>query len=757
MLSQFVYAEDKLLSNIEVSFKSNVDSTFDLIPIQVIINNNNSVEAWLDINDNYKIIFEKQTNTINDLATALRTMPPARALRYTCNSRSEKFCTNYKKFDFGYDFETGKLTLFYELNDNKNKFIEGEPALSLYQTLLYTESKADMNYRSGQWNGLFSSGVSSNSTVNALVSYDFDKESSFIEKLDYTYDMNEDTELSFYYNHKNSSLLSKLYANNTTGASLFIGKETDNSNVTISPIIVDIKNDGIFNVYDEYNNLVSTIYALQGINRIELPVNIQGNNIRLELVVNGEVSEKFEFPVIRKGYWGTSWRIDTGITEIDNSYKDKAKSGEAFFISASNDRSYFRTNFLAIPEAERFATTLSYIGLKNTSISMDSAFVDNIIQHDITASFSYSNSGYDFFINGSKHISQSPRETVSMGISKELWYDTRLDFFYNQSKYSYESFTSEYNRTKKTSSYKMLSSRLRTRYSSGFGSFDFSINTGTNLDSDHKIGFSINYQSKHPSSILKPSIGVQFDRDKTYSYISNEISFAENFHLTPEIRMTNSKTSQYGTTVNYSNEYISSDYSYFRNDDGFSMHVNASSFNFLSRHGIHSSNSEKNIAFLFKNQLADNYDEDEIDMVFNVNGKDNKLKNGDIVYDNSFKTDVTEIYSTSNKISLDDKYFGVKLQPDRIYHIDFKSQKFTKYITGRVLSEDNPVLNASIETESSFSKTDENGYFTIAVSANDKNILVKNGQNTCFNKEIAYFDLNNNSESEIYVGRLQCN
>lgn len=754
ILSQVVYAGEKKLPNIEVSFESNLNSTSDLIPIQIIINNNQSDNAWLDINKNYRIIFDKKTHTITDLAKALGTMTPARSLRYSCNESKDELCSSYKKFDFGYDFETGKLTLYYELNDNKNEYIDSEPALSLYQTLLYSESKAGMNYRSGQWNGVISSGLSNSSTLNALVSYDFDNESSLFDKIDFTYEVSEDSELSIYHNNKNSSLLSKLYALNATGASLSFGNKDANNSVIISPILVDIKNDGILNIYDEYNNLVSTVYATHGINRIELPVNVKGNNVKLDLIVNGQVSEIFEFPVIRKGFWGTSLRIDTGITEIENEYKDRVSNSDEFYITASNDHGFIRTSFFAIPEAKRFASSLSYLGLKNTSISLDSSIVDNVTQHDVTGSYSFSFSGYDFFVNGSKNISPSPRETVSTGISRELWSATRLDFFYNQSKYSYKSFSAKSKMEKKSESYKMLSSRLTTRFSSQFGLFDFSINTGTDLKNDHKIGFSMNYRPKSSSSFIKPSVGIQFDKDNSYSYINNEFSVSDDFRLSPEIRMKNSKISQYGTAVSYSNEYINSDYSYFRTNDGFNIHVNANSYNFISRHGINTSNTDKNISFIFNNQLADNNIQN--DMPFNINGYDKIINNGSVIYDNAFITDTTEIYSTSSNIILDNKYFGVKLKPGRIYHVNYKSQDSVKYISGRVLSDNTPHSNAFIKTETSVSQTDSNGYFTIPVSPDDQTILIKNGEIECFKERIDGFNLKDSSGSEIYIGRLQC-
>ncbi|EEH1647075.1 hypothetical protein GXQ31_004768, partial [Salmonella enterica] len=338
----------------------------------------------LDLRKSYKFIFKNKTQTTLELADALKTLPPARSLRFSCAKSELEFCQKYSQFNFGYDFETGKLTLIYDLKNSTLSTLESEPAAMLSQNLSYSESDAGIKYRSGQWNGKLTSGITENSVLETSLQYTLVDKAMVIDDFSWKYLLNDRASLVTFYREQGSSLLSKLGVRQVKGVAWdYSAQGAALGPLEVSPVVIDANSDGIFNIYDEYGSFVKTTPAVQGINRIELPQNIKGNFVRVDLVVVGEVRESFEFPIVRSGETGNAVRLEVGMAESHNNVSSQQSNKSTPFVQATSSTKNFTVGVSAVSEANQFAASATFRGFKHLQFGAESTFKNNLKQHDL--------------------------------------------------------------------------------------------------------------------------------------------------------------------------------------------------------------------------------------------------------------------------------------------------------------------------------------------------------------------------------------
>ncbi|EDU1986228.1 hypothetical protein C3N28_004593, partial [Salmonella enterica subsp. enterica serovar Javiana] len=720
ILSKVAIAGEKNTSFVDVEFVSELsaETLSQLLPVTVMVNDNDAVTAWLDLRKSYKFIFENKTQTTLELADALKTLSPARSLRFSCAKSELELCQKYSQFNFGYDFETGKLTLIYDLKNSTLSTLESEPAVMLSQNLSYSESDAGVKYRSGQWNGKLTSGITENSLLETSLQYTLVDKAMVIDDFSWKYLLNDRASLVTFYREQGSSLLSKLGVRQVKGIAWdYSAQGAALGPVEVSPVVIDANSDGIFNIYDEYGSFVKTTPAVQGINRIELPQNIKGNFVRVDLVVVGEVRESFEFPIVRSGETGNAVRLEVGMAESHNNVSSQQSKKSTPFVQATGSSKNFTVGVSAVSEANQFAASATFRGFKHFQFGAESTFKNNLKQHDLFANYSNSFYNVNYFINVAKSFSDNSKLTLSTGASRHLIGNARIDLYYNQSSSNYNGFTagaSSKQRYSKTVEYKMLSMKFSSRFQTNYGVFDYNISASTDLGQEKRLGLSVSYRPASRSKYFKPTAGIQFDKHKSYSFVSNEMRVSDSLRFTPEVRFTNSALTQYGTAISYMNEKINTDTSFYKTTAGHDFYINATSNTFISRAGIKNSGDQKNVAYRFVNTHQSGVSQQSVN--FNVNGDEKKMKNGDVLYDYSGDGKVSQIYSQTPSVSLNDKYNSGVVKPFRLYNVEYTHEADKLIVSGRVFDGLRPLAGVAVLNHVGKTTSDKNGYFSLQVS-----------------------------------------
>lgn len=756
ILSKVAFAEQKNTQYVDVEFTSelSVETLSQLLPVTVIVNDNETATAWLDLRKKYKFIFENKTQTTLELANALKTLSPGRSLRFSCKKSQLELCEKYSHFNFGYDFETGKLTLIYDLKSSTFSILESEPAAMLSQYLSYSESDAGVRYSSGQWSGKLTSGITENSILEASLQHTLNYQNMYVDDVSWKYSLNDRASLHTFYREQGNSLLSKLDISKLKGIAWeHTAQNSALDSTQLSPVVIDAISDGIFNIYDEYGSFVKTVPAVQGINGIEPPKNIKGNFVRIDLVVAGEVRERFEFPIVRSGDTGNAVRLEVGLAESHNNMSNQENNKNTTFVQATGKTKILNLGLSVVTESNQFATSTTFTGFKNIQFGAESTFEKYSKKHDIFANYSNSFYNVNYFINFAKSFSDNPKVTLSIGASRHLFDNTRLDFYYNQSSSSYNSFTmntQSNNRHSKSIEYKMLSMKLSSRYLADYGVFDYNISTSTDLGKEQRLGLSVSYSPASNSKYFKPTTGIQFDKNKNHSFVSNEIRISDSLRLIPEVRFTDSELSQYGTALSYLNDKISTDTSFYKTTAGHDFYINAISNTFISREGIKSSGDQKNIAYKFSNTYHGDLSQQVVSI--NVNGDEKKLKSGDVFYDYSDDRGVSQIYSQTPNVTLGENYKSGIIKPFRLYNIKYTHDADKIIVSGRVFNGSKPLMGVTILNHVSKTTSDKNGYFSLKISRKEPEISLSHQGFHCNVSNLNVPD----EQNEIYLNRLQC-
>ncbi|GLK89816.1 CS1-pili formation C-terminal domain-containing protein [Pseudomonas turukhanskensis] len=761
----FVCAEAVRSANhehVQVAFKknSNFDTDPRYLPIALSINEAPS-EAWLDITKNYRIIFNTETRTINDLSTALKSLRPARNLRYSCDTSPLPMCERYKFFNFSYDYDSGRFKVLYELANKSFAALESEPALVARQSVVYSESQGDnYTYRHGYWTADANAGVTENSSVYTNIYYDMAVGKLSAQSFSYNYDVSPLLQLSGYVQKGPTSDLVNLGVGSTKGISLQHSNEHKSEfDSQAEPIIIDAKYDGLVNIYDDVGKLIRSTQVMQGINRLDIPSSASGNTVRIEEVVDGRVVESYDRAISRTGNSPGMLRVDVGMASLRKDTTSQ-RSGDEPYIRYLQTLHGVSLGASALPTMGWYTTSLRFPSFKGLTGSIESTFKDKQTDHSVTAGYQTSIKGNDLYTSMSKQFGSRDSTSYSVGASRRISNDTRIDLFYNQSQSVYDprrrnDYYTESRYSKPiVTAYKRVTSRLRTRHTTAVGIFDYSFYVSSELGDDKRIGASVTYTPAAHSNWFRPTVGVQSESGSTNSHVVNDMQITDRFQLRPEVRFADGKLNQYGSGARYTNEQFNSDFGYFKGTSSDrSFYVNADSYTFLSRHGMQAHSSPKTSALVFNNTAENNASGQPTN--FNINNQSesithNKLHHLDLPSDGTLI-----IYPETDNIALDPNYASLAVKPYRVHKVDYKHETDKIHVFGRVMLKGQPEAGVAVVNHASKTVTDKNGYFSLTVSRSEPSIALYRRGQECAGINNLLVDRDKNS-NEIYLGRLQC-
>ncbi len=596
--------------------KSNFDGDHRYLPIALTINDTPSDSAWLDITKNFRIVFNKETSTIRDMSAALQTLRPARNLRYSCEISPLPMCERYKFFVLSYDYDSGRLNVLYELANKKFAALESEPALVVKQSFVYSESQGkEDTYRHGHWSADANAGVTERSNIHSDIYFDAVLGRLSLPVVSYNYDLSDALMLSGYVQKAPAFDLSKVGVGASRGISLKHTKdETHEFDAGSEPLLIDAKHDGLVNIYDEVGKLIGTTHIMQGINRLDIPRSASGNTVRIEEVVDGQVVSTYDRAIVQFGQSSRMFRFDLGMAELRKEYLNSNQTENAPFVRYSQIVNGFALVASALPSVGRYTTSVRLPTVKGLSASIDSTFKEKITDHSVTGGYSASIENYQFYTSLSKQFGASDNMSYSLGASRRLFDNSRIDVYYNQSRNVYEP-QRQYNyyydsmsRKKIVTDYKRVTTRLRTRHNTSVGMFDYTFYASSDMGDDKRVGASVTYTPASKSAWFRPTFGAQSDSGKTNSYLVNEMQVSDRFSMRPEVRFQGSRLDQYGSSASYSNDHFSSDFGYFnKTTSDRNFYINGDSYSHLSSHGIRSHSSPKNSAIVFSNAAANHH------------------------------------------------------------------------------------------------------------------------------------------------------
>ncbi|MFK7699302.1 CS1-pili formation C-terminal domain-containing protein [Pseudomonas caspiana] len=750
-----------------------------LIPVSLVINEGSPAEAWLDITSDFKFIFVKKTETIEDIMSVLNGLKVSKSLRFTCENSTDLFCKKYKYFILSYDYETGKLVVIYQSLKDEMFIAPSEAAVGLSQTMSYSQSSSDgYAFTTGNWYGDLNVGLTEASSLTSSLSYDFELKKLQQSGLAYAHDFNDGRSFSVYYSEPGLSEFSNLMGSNARGVNFTWGNATDSDDVgSAAPIIVDAKYNSILNVYDENGKLIQSMQAEQGINRIDLPSSTVANRVRIEEVADGRIMNSYERNTNIQGGSGTSISLDAGIATIEKEFRyskyrwldDEALSqkssqkdqGDTPYVRYSQRVKNVEFKGTYFSRVDWSTTSLRYNGIPGLDVGIESTFKEQIKKHDINIGYNGEFGGVNYYGTLSKGLGNTKRLSKTAGVSMPVFEKSRVDVFYTQS-HSVTTpidFSKYFRRprhpSKSSSDYRKLSLRFKSSSDTQVGRFDYSFNLGSDLRGEKSVGVSLTFTPESKSRWIKPSAGAEFNGKTNTTYVKNSMNPTDDLTLVPEIQFANNVVSNYGVSSTYKNDYLNGGGSVYKSPEGGqSLYLSGSSNVLLSKYGVVSSSEDKNTVYVFKNESGRS--DQKIPVDFSINGSKKELSDGSIIYTDAKQSSLASIYTEAMDVAMKSEYAKMHVKPYRVYVVEYKHEDNKIFVSGRVLNGDKPAVGVAVVNHVGKAVSDQDGYFSLQVSRENPVVsLYSNGQ-PCHTQIDDVLKNSQHNSSEVYLGRLQC-
>jgi len=749
------------------------------LPVAVIINGNKAIDAWLDISQGFKFIFSTKSQTIEDVASALKAMKPMRSLRFSCDSLKMDFCEKYDFFNFSYDYDTGKFIVIYEVKNIQYYDIPSEPAVVVEQNISLSES-AGMGaiYRRGNWNGNIGVGTTQNSRLLSGLQYDIQTSDMEMSDLRFEYDESDNTQIALYQSTVTPSTMINFGVNKVQGVEVALhGSDTKSESGYYEPIILDSAASSIINIYDDNNRLVRSLQASQGLNRIDVPNSLVSSKVKIEEVIDGRVMKSYDQTLNRFGSLGTASKLNAGVATFNSDAYDKedidaptSPRTKKIFTTYEKSVGKFKATLTAFPSLAWYGSKLDFNVIKGLSTGLDSTFQKNYKKHDVRAGYTVQLGGIDYYVSTAKSLGQNKVTSYSLNAVKTLSDNSRIEFQYTQSgyrnTYRRKVYEREYDGAQVASrpyfvkksvtnnAYKRLGLKFRSSFNTKIGRMDYNIYGSTDLKNENRIGVSVTFIPELKSRWINPTVGVEFDKLATTTIIQNQMSVTDNLTVIPQINFANNEVTQYGGMFNYASELLNASGSLYRQQpNGHNLYLNGNSTLFLSRHGFSSHGTQKNVGYLFNNKAPVKGRAEPVE--FNINGITKRLGDGDIIFSQGNRRKET-IYSELQGVAVDPMYSSIYTKPYRLYHVDFKHETDKIFVSGRVLNGDTPAPGIAIVNHAGKTISDAQGYFNLTVSRSNPVIAIYSEGREC-HKQIPNVLKNVKKESnQVYLGRLQC-
>jgi hypothetical protein len=756
-----------------------ISDQLTILPVAFIVNENKPIEAWLDVSHGFKFFFSTRSQTIEDVATALKTLHPLRSLRFSCDASRLVFCEKYLFFNFSYDYDTGKFIVIYQIKDAQHEEVPSEPAIVVQQYVSLSES-AGMGtiYRRGNWNGDLGAGITQHSRLLSGLQYDVQTNKMEISNLRYEYDETDSAQIAFYQSNVTPSTMTNFGVDQVRGLELSLsGSGGQSDNGYYEPIILDSAVSSIVNIYDDNNKLVRSLQASQGLNRIDVPNSLASSKVKIEEVVDGQVLKSYEQTLNRFGSLGSMSQLNAGIAKFeseaydkDNIDSPKAPKTEQFFATYEKSLETIKGTLTAFPALNWYGTKFDYNGIKGLSTGMDSTFQKSYKKHDLRAGYTFELGGIDYYASTSRSLGQDKLSTHSLNVVKKFTDRSRIEFQYTQStslrSYRRKVYGQAYDKERTASSpyfikksvvdseYKRLGLKFTSSFDSKVGRFDYNIYGSTDLHNDNRVGLSVTFVPELKSRWLNPSVGVELDKSATSTIIQNQMAVTDNLVVTPQVNFANGNVTQYGSMFSYAGDLLNASGSLYRQQpDGHNLYLNGNSSLFFSRYGLASHGSQKTVGYIFTNNASIKGRAESVE--FNINGVTKRLGDGEIFYSDGMRGK-ENIYSELDGVALNPMYSSIYTKPYRLYHVDYKHDTDKILVSGRVLNGNTPVSGIAVVNHAGKTISDAQGYFNLTVSRSNPVISIYNQGREC-HKQIPNVLKNFKKESnQVYLGRLQC-
>lgn len=719
--------------------------------IPLVLNINGSISynrAWLNLSEGMTFIFSENNKTLDNIAMALNGRHVAKKITLSCGAElNVPFCQNYRIFVINFDYDRGEISVIYKNNYGAGSLVENKPLTVINQNIYYSESKYNNNsYRSGSWFANTNTGVTEDLVLGSGVLYDFQRSKMMLDTLTLQHLNSTQNVASLFYSKYSHNGFGRVGGENFRGVN-FINESNsadELGNEGVDPIIIDSDYDGIFNVYDQYGNIVSTFTAKRGINRLDIPPGISGQMLKIDIVVEGNVMNTYERanPQERSnaGYDISAGVADIFTPRITKANKKNSSIKNTPFIRYKAGIERYSSEMGAMPEAKMFFASNYLNVIDKVTFSSESIYKDEKFNHFLLLSHSNSWQRFSYFGNYIKKITDKASDSYSAGFSYYLKNNDRMSIYYNGS----SGLLSKENR---------LSVNYNTVFESKNGQFNIGLNTSTKFSSQHNIGINLIFRPNNNSRYFRPSLNMAWQKGTFDTSLANEMKVNENIGITPSIQLNQGGAARYGANLDVNNQYQSTIASVFTEAGGSDITLTSNSTMLLSSKGVQSVNYLANTAYYFENSLKQkNTEKKEINI--NINGVDRMVKNNSIVTSIvGGRGGMADIYSKSESVTLSSTSQQFITKPYRIYTVHYEENEEVILVFGRIINDGQPVNGVSVINHASRTLSDEEGYFSLSVSKQHPVIELVHNSRVCNRENLSAYK---NSTGNVFVGRLEC-
>lgn len=749
--------------------RGNIDTdTNNSIPLNLSINDHVIADkARLAIDSSFLFIFEDESTTLKDLAVILSSLSAAKMLKFSCSTdKNEQVCEKYDYFTVYFDFDRGELNVKYRRHKDSLSYADSSPLVVLSHNTNYSESRAGANiYKNGMWNGFLTTGLSQFNTLMSALRYDFNNSKISLSETRIEHEGALRTKIAAFFSDAPSNALALIGGKNVRGVSLssieqrFQGMDAGRS---WEPIIIESGDDGIFNIYDGYDNIVLTLTANKGINVIQIPQSVNSERIKIDLIVDGKIKGTFDRINNKATGYDSEWDISMGLAEI-NTYKTvaisdpvKINDGDSHIIEKKtvhkkNDDSIFLRGKLnsgnkilevgSVPSQKSYAFSASYNLMRYLSTSIDSSFHDNKGMHRTIVGHSNAfDNGISYFANLISNFSDFNTHSFNAGVSHTLKNQDRVNIYLHNS-------SGRYGTDKKLSASYAMSLRALA------GDIDVNIFSSTNLARENALGLSMNFRLPAKHRWLEPSARLNWQNERLSTQFSNRMNLSDFATVVPELEFGKGMSSRYGALANISTPYQSFDGGIFSSGKNQDLNISTQGSILMSKHGVQSTSNNENISYYFVNN-ASKTDYVDHPVAMNINNTATAVTHGTLINQTSNRrNDIISIYSDNNKVQLDTKYTEFSVMPYRVYNIDYHHDTSLIVVSGRIINYNTPVNNVLVINHAGKTLTNDNGYFSLLVSKLHPNVSFKINDTECHKMIV---DVEKSITDEIFLGRIPC-
>lgn len=740
----------------------------DNIPIILTINDNVITDkVWLSLDNGFTFIFADVSTTLKDLAGVLNTLSVSKQLKFSCSKDiNEYICNKYEYFIVYFDFDRGDLNIKYRLNKDSVVDVDSSPLAVLSHNTYYSESRAGQNiYRNGMWNGFLTTGLSQFNTLMSALRYDFSKNKFSFSEARIEHEDNLKAKIASFFTEAPSNTLSLIGGRNVRGVSLTSIEQKfhgTGAEVAWEPIIIESDDDGIFNIYDGYDNVVSTLSANKGINIIQISPSVNSERVKINLIVDGKLKESFDRINRNSSGYDSEWDMSMGVMDIntfktvknvvpnniDNGEPDNIKNEN---VNTKNDDSVFlrgkvnsgnkSLEVASVPSQNSYAFSASYNFMRYISTSIDSSFYDKqrmnriLVGHSNT--FSHRSS---YFANFISNFSNLNTHSFNSGVSHSFKNNDTVNMYFNTS-------SGRYGIDKRLSA--SYSTNLRTMA----GGVDLNIYSSSNLASQNSVGLSVTFRPLEKLRWLEPSARLNWQKKHLSTQLSNKINVTDYAAIVPELEFGQGMSSRYGALANLATPYQSIDGGFFSSAKSRDINISSQGAILVSKHGIQSTSGNENVAYHFINNASDG-DRDNNSVAMSINNNAAEVKHKSLIKSNAGgRKDTVNIYSDNNQVRLDAKYQDLSIQPYRVYNIDYHYDTSLITVSGRVINDNTPQANVKIINNQGTTRTNDNGYFSFQVSKLQPHLSFNINDKECHNMVL---DVRKSKTDQLFLGRIPC-